>query len=327
MEHQEKKHIYVNSEKVLEIKKMYEAGASTKSISVATELSRRTVQSWTKKIDDNPNVQPKKLGKLPQTNHRRQREIEILIEANNALTAVGIAKSLPKNFKCSTSTICRQLKSMGYSRKRLKRSVASRNSADVIDQRYIYSTRIEMLPDSEIIFIGETDFNLNTSENYGYAPTGIKPSIIVQAERGTSVNCICAISVTGCFAFRLQTSSFDSSSVAEWCTVDLMPKIQNMGTVVIMDNTRFHHSEVVSRAFDDSKFSVLLLPPYSPQLNPIERFFGDIRNKCRRIHPRPSSSGELLSVLNQIFEGPLAGNFETFFRSYEAMGKYWDSKT
>lgn len=52
--------------------------------------------------------------------------------------------------------------------------------------------------------------------------------------------------------------------------------------VVIADNARFHHARLHKewRAKHDARFSLLFLPPYSPDLNPIERVWKLTRRLC-----------------------------------------------
>lgn len=45
-----------------------------------------------------------------------------------------------------------------------------------------------------------------------------------------------------------------------------------------MDNTSFHHSERVAQLCEDLGVKMVFLPPYSPNLNPIEEFFGELKS-------------------------------------------------
>ncbi|MGH0164636.1 UNVERIFIED_CONTAM: hypothetical protein FKN15_052414 [Acipenser sinensis] len=56
--------------------------------------------------------------------------------------------------------------------------------------------------------------------------------------------------------------------------------------VIVWDNVRFHHAEVVQAWFRaHPRFVTLYLPPYSPFLNPIEEFFSAWRWKVYDRHP------------------------------------------
>jgi transposase len=49
-----------------------------------------------------------------------------------------------------------------------------------------------------------------------------------------------------------------------------------------MDNPSFHYSEQITRMCVDAGFKLVYLPPYSPDLNPIEEFFAELKTFIRR---------------------------------------------
>jgi len=54
------------------------------------------------------------------------------------------------------------------------------------------------------------------------------------------------------------------------------------GSVFIMDNASFHRSEKVRQLCADAGIQLVYLPPYSPDLNPIEEFFAQLKAYIRR---------------------------------------------
>jgi hypothetical protein len=51
---------------------------------------------------------------------------------------------------------------------------------------------------------------------------------------------------------------------------------------LIMDNASFHHTDEVQELCDAAGIRVIFLPPYSPDLNPIEEFFSQLKARVRR---------------------------------------------
>jgi transposase len=53
-------------------------------------------------------------------------------------------------------------------------------------------------------------------------------------------------------------------------------------SVLVIDNASFHHSKRISRMYADARVKLVYLPPYSPDLNPIEEFFAKLKGFIRR---------------------------------------------
>jgi len=62
----------------------------------------------------------------------------------------------------------------------------------------------------------------------------------------------------------------------------LVPALR-MGDVVIMDNLNFHKMRAVQDAITRAHATPIYLPTYSPELNPIELWWGDIKRTLRRM--------------------------------------------
>ena len=67
-----------------------------------------------------------------------------------------------------------------------------------------------------------------------------------------------------------------------WLRDFLLPELKP-GQVVIMDNATFHKSLETKRLVEGAGCQVLFLPPYSPDLNPIEIFWANLKTKVRAL--------------------------------------------
>jgi len=61
----------------------------------------------------------------------------------------------------------------------------------------------------------------------------------------------------------------------------LIPSLEK-DDVVIMDNMRSHHAKIVMELLDKAGISYLYLPPYSPDLNPIEKMWSKMKSFLRK---------------------------------------------
>jgi transposase len=55
------------------------------------------------------------------------------------------------------------------------------------------------------------------------------------------------------------------------------------GQVIVMDNASFHKSAKTKQLIENAGCTLLFLPPYSPDLNPIEVFWANFKAKIRNI--------------------------------------------
>lgn len=77
-----------------------------------------------------------------------------------------------------------------------------------------------------------------------------------------------------------------------WLVQDLLPKVPK-SSVIVMDNATFHKRQDMIKAIDDSGCTLEFLPPYSPDLNPIEHKWAQAKS-IRKQHR--CSVDELFSV-------------------------------
>jgi len=83
------------------------------------------------------------------------------------------------------------------------------------------------------------------------------------------------------------------------------------GDVVILDNLSSHKSERARRAIEARGASMEFLPPYSPDLNPIEMVFAKIKQLLRSLGCRTKDAlwGAMQSVLDQVSASDAANCF------------------
>lgn len=67
-----------------------------------------------------------------------------------------------------------------------------------------------------------------------------------------------------------------------WLVNFLIPET-SPGDTMIMDNATFHKSEKTKRIVKESNRKLVFLPPYSPDLNPIEKFWANFKAKIKKV--------------------------------------------
>jgi len=86
----------------------------------------------------------------------------------------------------------------------------------------------------------------------------------------------------------------DSKLFEFWMGNMLLKNIKK-GTVIVMDNAAFHRKRELEKLSEGAKCSILFLPPYSPDLNPIEQFWSWLKRKLRETLENFSTLNDAIS--------------------------------
>ncbi len=89
----------------------------------------------------------------------------------------------------------------------------------------------------------------------------------------------------------------DGEAFAAYIEQVLIPELEP-GTVVILDNLATHKNAAAAKAMRETGCWVLFLPPYSPDLNPIEMAFSKLKAYLRRVGVRTYT--DMLHALTEI---------------------------
>ena len=95
------------------------------------------------------------------------------------------------------------------------------------------------------------------------------------------INVIGAIIGFTFLTVSLFTGPINSDVFYAWLQKDLLPKVPK-GAVIVMDNATFHKRSDILEAIKASGCSTEFLPPYSPDLNPIEHKWAQAKSIRRK---------------------------------------------
>lgn len=119
----------------------------------------------------------------------------------------------------------------------------------------------------------------------GWADGGDRLIEAVPGGRWETNTLVHAIALDGTRAAMVMDGPVDSVSFAGFCEWLLAPSLRP-GDIVIMDNLSSHKSTRAIEAIEAVGAQVAYLPPYSPDLNPIENIFSKIKQLLRKLRPR-----------------------------------------
>lgn len=122
----------------------------------------------------------------------------------------------------------------------------------------------------------------------GWAPKGIKPKKLVPGggkDRGVRHQVLPALTIVGILGLSVYAGSTDGQGYVDFIEKEVLPKTSPFpgpNSVLVMDNASFHFYDDLQRLCDQAGVRLEYLPTYSPDLNPIEAFFGDLKKHIRR---------------------------------------------
>jgi transposase len=138
-----------------------------------------------------------------------------------------------------------------------------------------------------LVFLDETGVTTNLLRRYGRAARGVRVSDDAPCGRWQTSTFLAALRVTGLTAPGVFDGAIDGPSFLAYIEQILVPTLRP-GDMVIADNLSAHKVAGVRRAIEQAGATLGYLPPYSPDLNPIELCFAKLKTivraaRCRTI--------------------------------------------
>ncbi len=123
------------------------------------------------------------------------------------------------------------------------------------------------------------------TRRYGRAMGGERVNEGVPAGRYRTLTLLGAIDISGWVATMTLEAPTDGDVFLAYLEHVLCPKLKP-GQIVVMDNLRAHKVDGVKELIQKTGASLLYLPPYSPDLNPIERCWAQVKQRLRTLKAR-----------------------------------------
>lgn len=128
---------------------------------------------------------------------------------------------------------------------------------------------------------------------HGRAQKGSKVYGAVSGNRYQRESFIAAKNQSRILAPFCYTGTCNTALFNTWLENICIPSL-TPGQVVILDNASFHKSKKSVEMIEDAGCKILFLPPYSPDLNPIEKFWANFKRKVSENLEKLSTLGETL---------------------------------
>ena len=156
-----------------------------------------------------------------------------------------------------------------------------------------YWEKIKHIEPKNLVFLDETGILLGLSRTHARSQPGTRVTELKPFYRGAKVTAIGAISINKVLALMTMNDSMDGQAFAVFIEKFLCPKLW-AGAVVVMDNLPAHKLASILPMITDVGASVICLSPYSPDFNPIELWWSQLKSFLRRFAPTSTSMIDLI---------------------------------
>ena len=168
---------------------------------------------------------------------------------------------------------------------------AEQERPDVKKAREDWALYIPELGIDRLVFIDETWASTNMTRLYGRCPIGERLIGLAPFGHWKRTTFVGALRSEGLVAPMVVDGSVNGAVFLAYVVQVLVPFLKE-GDVVIMDNLSSHKVAGVKEAIEGAKASLVYLPPYSPDYNPIEKLFAKLKALIRAEEPRTANAVE-----------------------------------
>jgi len=131
------------------------------------------------------------------------------------------------------------------------------------------------------MYIDESGANERSLDRkYGWSEKGVPARVISSAKRTKKWSILPVYTYHGFVAWEVIHGSYNSELFVDFLRLKVLPlttPYPGRNSVLIMDNARIHHHAEVSALCREAGIILAYLPPYSPDLNPIEEAFAELK--------------------------------------------------
>lgn len=181
----------------------------------------------------------------------------------------------------TTSSIRRALIAKGWSKKASRQKAREQNA----DLRDYYLHNLSDFQSYHLVYVDESGCDKRIGfRRTGWSPLGKAPVQISQFHRDQRYQILPAYAQDGIVLSRVFRGATDSTIFEDF----IAQLLQHCGrwpepkSVLVMDNASFHRTKRIAQMCEEANVKLVYLPPYSPDLNPIEEFFAELKGFIKR---------------------------------------------
>ena len=165
-----------------------------------------------------------------------------------------------------------------------------------------YQEEIKDIPEQNLVYIDESGIEMTICKDRGWGKKSERLAAKKSGKYYQRTNIIAGYINKKSIAPMVFNGSCNTQLFESWVEQFLIKEL-TPGHVVIMDNASFHKSQKTRELIESVGCKLIFLPPYSPDLNPIEKFWANMK---RWIKDRVTEFSQLHEAITEFFTAPNA---------------------
>jgi transposase len=162
----------------------------------------------------------------------------------------------------------------------------------------------------QLVFVDEMGTHTSLAPLYAYAPVGERAFFELPRNRGMNTTLLSSVHVEG-MGPSMAVEGATTARVFETYVEHFLAPALRPGQTVVMDNLGAHRPKRVRELIEARGCELLYLPPYSPDLNPIEQAFSKLKHILRKIGARGKEA--LIEAMGRALGAVSAQDVRGFF--------------
>jgi transposase len=270
-------------------------GMSRRQAAARFDIGPATAVRWAKRALTTGDVAPMKMG-----GDRRSQRIEahaefILkeIKTKPDTTIMELRDKLRERHGLSLGygTVWRFLARHRITRKKKTGHASEQEREDIEASREAwFEGQLDFDP-TKLVFIDETSISTSMARRFGWASRGERCRASIPFGHWKTTTFVAGLRVDRIDAPMTIDGALDGEAFRAYVEQLLAPTLSS-GDIVVMDNAPLHKVAGVGEAIAAKGASLLYLPAYSPDFNPIEKFFSKFKSILQRIAARTADALE-----------------------------------
>jgi len=176
--------------------------------------------------------------------------------------------------------------------------------------RLLWRTQMGRLDPGRLVFVDEMGVHTSLAPLYAYAPVGERAFYEIPRNRGRNTALLSSLYSEG-MGPSMAVEGATTARVLETYVERLLAPTLRPGQVVVRDNLGAHRPQRVRELIEARGCELLYLPPYSPDLTPIEEAFSKVKHILRKIGARGKEA--LIEAMGRALEAVSAQDVLGFF--------------